>query len=852
MIFPGSYAHLVGLILRLQLTNKKRYPTVTAYGPVDIQSFANAAKMFLDRNSWRTVTLMCDKINRWPLLSTVYFLLCQNVQMKLESDRQYSVNLIPFDSRNDTRYDVMLDSVRSRSRIVFIFTRPSVLREILVFIAPESTKQPTLGDVQWRSKDGGDDEAAFRAFQSTVLMYHPSPDLATSSPIFEAINEVSRVKYNKTLTEDEQMNDVVICAYLSITTMAAVLNETYKRLDTLTATEFSNLLRNRTYDLDILQNVYLDEFGMKKGDVDFVRLNKTSRSFQKAWLYSTISKRFSVVSELASVWYNGTAPPDQPVCGFLNDKCFNRGDDKALLIAVVCSIAVILLLVFGVLFNWRYRQMRDQNSLWWSIDTIPFDDDASAITLPSSTAITQEATSHDLLLKFQFKLRMYEKRVVWTEAIIPAVSRDSISRRSQMRKCLAAIRNLHNENVGQFIGIVIAPAFTYLVWEFGSHGCLRMLLDADSVQSRNADLLTSMIWDLLEGLTYIQTSDLQFHGSCSSLTAMIDQRFCVKLCGFGSTKMLAILTGMNVASPGDTIKLWMAPEMVQDPRHQGSKSADVYSVALVVLEVFTQCTPMNVVLESETSCFQAIQNLTLKINPRIPITADVPPMLQQLMRSCLLSNPKERPTLKNVTDQFGRRFRKQGFIDKILSRLERYAEDLEAAVLAQTEELIKEQHVVDALLREMIPATFDVMLEEYDVYKVETINDSYMVVSGLPKRNGAKHADEIARMAIKLMHTRLTSPVDESQLHLRIGIHSGPCVAGIVGSRLPRYCLFGDTINTASRMESHGEASRIHISPATKELLSAELGFETQSRGKISIKGKGELETFWLTRRNDP
>ncbi|OWA53686.1 Atrial natriuretic peptide receptor 2 [Hypsibius exemplaris] len=429
-----------------------------------------------------------------------------------------------------------------------------------------------------------------------------------------------------------------------------------------------------------------------------------------------------------------------------------------------------------------------------------------------------------------------------------------------------------------------------------------MLLDADNVQSRNVDLLTSMIWDLLEGLTYIQTSDLQFHGSCSSLTAMIDQRFCVKLCGFGSTQMLAILTGMNVARPADTIKLWMAPEMIQDSRHQGSKSADVYSVALVVLEVFTQCTPMNVVLENETSCFQAIQDLTSRINPRIPITADVPPMLQQLMRSCLLSNPKDRPTLKKFSDQFGRRFKKQGFIDKILSRLERYAEDLEAAVLAQTEELIKEQCVVDALLREMIPAEFvnrlrnkeavpcesfdcatvffsdfpefgsicanstpiqtigllnavysifDVILEGYNVYKVETINDSYMVVSGLPKRNGTKHADEIARMAIRLMHTRLTSPVDESQLHLRIGIHSGPCVAGIVGSRLPRYCLFGDTINTASRMESHGEASRIHISPTTKELLSAELGFETQSRGKIPIKGKGELETYWLTKRND-
>ncbi|OWA51740.1 hypothetical protein BV898_16211 [Hypsibius exemplaris] len=99
-----------------RLTNKKRYPTVTAFGPVDLQSFANAVELFLDQYSWRTVTLMCDKLNRWPLLSAVYSILCQNVQMKLESNHRYSVNFIPFDSRNDTRYDVMLDSVRSFSR----------------------------------------------------------------------------------------------------------------------------------------------------------------------------------------------------------------------------------------------------------------------------------------------------------------------------------------------------------------------------------------------------------------------------------------------------------------------------------------------------------------------------------------------------------------------------------------------------------------------------------------------------------------------------------------------------------------------------------------------------------------
>lgn len=102
---------------------------------------------------------------------------------------------------------------------------------------------------------------------------------------------------------------------------------------------------------------------------------------------------------------------------------------------------------------------------------------------------------------------------------------------------------------------------------------------------------------------------------------------------------------------------------------------------------------------------------------------------------------------------------------------------------------------------------FDSIIENFDVYKVETIGDAYMVVSGLPVRNGNLHAREIARMSLRLLqavaHFRIRHRPND-QLKLRIGLHTGPCVAGVVGLKMPRYCLFGDTVNTASRMESHG------------------------------------------------
>ncbi|CAL2029805.1 unnamed protein product [Caenorhabditis brenneri] len=615
--------------------------------------------------------------------------------------------------------------------------------------------------------------------------------------------------------------------------------------------------------------------------------------------------------EYYDIWNGRQRPKAKPICGFLGNQCpanFVRDYLAFVAILAVFLLAAVGAAVGGVFFAIRQKQkeIERQDELWHvdigHLQTIPKKSKSEAsqrsfVSGPStSTKLTAESrneTSRFIFYLFQNEIVAANKH--------DARPHLTVEERTQLRQ----MRSLDHDNLNKFIGLCLNGPQLMSVWKYCSRGSLADVIERSSMQM-DSFFMFSLIRDIANGIAFIHSSILSCHGYLSSRSCLIDDRWQVKISDFGISSI------REFDKLSKERMLWNAPEILRDETIERTQESDIYSFGIISSEIITRTSafdmenrkekPEEIIYQLKKGGFNAIRP-SLFVDESLEIN----PALLHLIRDCWTEKPSERPSIDQVKSLLkGMNDGKKGnLMDHVFNMLETYASNLEEEVSERTKELVEEQKKSDVLLYRMLPKTvaeklksgiaiepetfelvtiffsdvvqftnlagkctplqvvqllndlytiFDSIIEQHDVYKVETIGDGYLCVSGLPHRNGNEHIRHIARMALgflsSLSQFRISHMPNE-RINLRIGINCGSVVAGVVGLTMPRYCLFGDAVNTASRMESNGKPGRIHVSSEANRLLTQVVGgFRTEERGEVLIKGKGVMETYWLLEEN--
>ncbi|CAJ0592016.1 unnamed protein product [Cylicocyclus nassatus] len=606
------------------------------------------------------------------------------------------------------------------------------------------------------------------------------------------------------------------------------------------------------------------------------------------------------------IWANhgGSPPLNKPPCGFDGKACPLSFTEQYLAItlgSVAAGVILIGIVVGAIVYVMRAKRLEEErlNLLW----QIPF----ASLAKPNSKAGAQSSRSLQSSMSTSTKLTIDSKRDTVGHSFFLLGNDSVVARKHRVRTLLSKsdcadlrkLRSTDHDNLCRFIGLCMDAPELLSLWRYCSRGSLKDVIEKGSLQM-DWFFKYALIRDICEAVHFLHHSSFGAHGWLSSCTCLVDERWQVKVTYYG----LDTIKSLEVKEQNKL--LWTAPEHIRDPLMKATKEGDIYSFAIICSEIVTKKSPWdleNQEYDLDELIYKIKRGGRAPIRPSLDTDDEHNASMSLLIRDCWAEEPDQRPStdqIKSLIKGFNHN-KSSNLMDHVFNVLEQYASNLEEEVQARMKELTEEKKKSDILLYRMLPkqvaeklklgqsvepetfdcvtlffsdvvsfttlasrctplqvvnllndlyTVFDAIIDEHDVYKVETIGDGYLCVSGLPHRNGNEHAKEIAEMSFSLLRAIRTFRVPhlpDEKINIRVGLHTGSVVTGVVGMTMPRYCLFGDTVNTASRMESNGKPGRVHISADCMRFLTEKIGgYKTELRGEVIVKGKGALETHWL------
>ncbi|XP_019963441.1 retinal guanylyl cyclase 2-like [Paralichthys olivaceus] len=600
--------------------------------------------------------------------------------------------------------------------------------------------------------------------------------------------------------------------------------------------------------------------------------------------------------------FPGGKPPKASFCWFSPEETCSTGIDTV----TMMFIFLLLCALIGAFFYWirMYRRSANVTKLILTLDDIVFidtqvsrkklnDESIMRSLLDIKTPFHSIARSYLLTSPECSNIGILEGDWVWIKKIPAGKTMTAVNQNTQ--SLFNHLREMRHENLNLYLGLFLDSGIFALIVEHCPRGSLADLL-ADATMRLDWMFKSSLLMDLIKGMKFLHLRGLS-HGRLKSTNCLVDGRFVLKITDYG---LPMILHSQSLSLSEDQQELlWSAPELLRNPVRGGSFAGDVFSFSIIIQEVISRTLPYAMM---DMPAHEIVERLKMPpplFRPMVSVD-EAPSECLSLMNECWNEDASKRPSFDDIFKQFRgiNRGKRANIIDSMLRMLEQYSSNLEDLIRERTDELEVERNKTEKLIGQLLPKSvaqalkkgkpvrpehysdstlyfsdivgfttisalsepievvdllndlytmFDAIIASHDVYKVETIGDAYMVASGVPNRNGIRHAAEVANMSLDILHSIGAFKIKhmpEIKVKIRIGLHSGPVVAGVVGLTMPRYCLFGDTVTTASHMEATGLPYRIHISLGTmKVLTSLKLGYHFDTR---KAKVKGSEDTYWL------
>ncbi|CAJ1945944.1 unnamed protein product [Cylindrotheca closterium] len=450
---------------------------------------------------------------------------------------------------------------------------------------------------------------------------------------------------------------------------------------------------------------------------------------------------------------------------------------------------------------------------------------------------------------------------------------ETYQRQQEFKAEMRLLSRLRHPCITTVMGAVMAGDSPMMVMECMENGSLYDLLRNETLYT-GGEIIMQIVRDVAQGLRFLHASKPPIlHRDLKAKNILIDSRFRAKVADFGlSTKNKKSLSGTP---------FWMAPEYILG-KTEYTPSCDIYAFGMIIYEIYSRKIPYEG--QNPRKVLRKVCDPRINYRPQVPDTC--PKRMTEIMKKCWSNNSRVRPDSKDLDmifadmgsheaepliDQENTRLRTevaagdmlyQVFPKKVADQLKLgqkvepethnnvtvfFSDIVRFTDISRTLSAVKVCEMLDRLY-----LAFDALANKHEVFKVETIGDAWVGVTNLEENQNSTHAKRIAEFAIDAVAAANNVLIDVDDpsagcIHIRVGFHSGPVVSNVIGSLNPRYALFGDTMNTASRMESLSTSDRIQCSEASARILKEQApDFPMRRRGKVAVKGKGHMVAYWV------